>query len=311
MVYFGINLKNNIMILAFETGKWIADNLLKHMMGSIQGKYCQYIRQVPDDQNRQPLPPEINNNWTELQQDLIDNKATSYVFYGFMRGVDKIYKQALKRNIDFYFIDHPYFFRRQVIRSGITSNTNKSIYRRLVKNDFNISKITDTNSDKFNLFKSIDNDKFKLEKWKKSGKYILIFPPSVWMCRVLGIDHQKLLENTITEIKKYTDREILIRYKKPGGTDNKVPLKSQLDNAWAVVSLQSNAANEAIMYGIPSFTIYDKYSSAVPMSLQDLSKIETPFYPDNRYEWLCNLCNHMFPTTEISSGKALRYINEQ
>ena len=47
------------------------------------------------------------------------------------------------------------------------------------------------------------------------------------------------------------------------------------------------------------------------MSQTDLSKIETPIYPDNRYEWLCNLANHQFYANEIQSGYAERYLNEQ
>jgi hypothetical protein len=52
------------------------------------------------------------------------------------------------------------------------------------------------------------------------------------------------------------------------------------------------------------------YSASQPMSLSDLSKIETPFYPDNRYEWLSSLCNNQFLKEEIRSGEAMRLINE-
>ena len=47
------------------------------------------------------------------------------------------------------------------------------------------------------------------------------------------------------------------------------------------------------------------------MSLTDLSKIETSIYPENRYEWLCNLANHQFYANEIQSGYAKRYLDEQ
>ena len=302
------------MILAFETGKWSTDNHLNGMMNALNGKYCRYFRDTVRGQKiepARPLPPDTKHRWLDLEKDLQDQKANAYVFCGFMRGVEKIYKQALERNIDFYFLDHPYFFRREAIRTGKTNSNTKSLFRRLVKNDFNISKITDINPDKYNYFRNIRPEKFVIKDWKKTGSNILVFPPSYWMCHTMGLDYEKLLEDTINEIKKHTDRNIVIRHKKQDGVNNPVSLTTDLDNAWVVVSMQSNAANESIMYGVPSFTIFNKYSSAVPMSLQDLSKIETPFYPDNRYEWLCNLCNHIFTIDEITSGKAFRYVEQQ
>ena len=104
---------------------------------------------------------------------------------------------------------------------------------------------------------------------------------------------------------------IRVRLKKMNGNYNPVPLHEDMKEAHAVVSFQSSAAAKAIIKGTPSFTITDKYSAAIPMSQTDLSKIETPIYPDNRHEWLCNLANHQFYADEIQSGHAERYLNEQ
>ena len=40
------------------------------------------------------------------------------------------------------------------------------------------------------------------------------------------------------------------------------------------------------------------------MSLTDLSKIETPFYPDNREEWIDSLIANEYTLTEIGNGFA-------
>ena len=118
------------------------------------------------------------------------------------------------------------------------------------------------------------------------------------------------MNQSIEEIKKHTDREINIRYKKPGGKYNTTSLEKDIDNAWAVVSFQSSVAVRAINRGVPSFLMKPGYSVSEPMSLIDLSKIETPYYPDNRYEWLSNICNNQFLKKEIVDGTALEYINE-
>jgi DNA modification methylase len=51
-----------------------------------------------------------------------------------------------------------------------------------------------------------------------------------------------------------------------------------LKDVWAVVTFNSNAATEAVMYGIPTFTLAP-CNAARPVTSQDLSQIETPSLP--------------------------------
>ena len=75
-----------------------------------------------------------------------------------------------------------------------------------------------------------------------------------------------------------------------------------MEGAWAIVSSQSTAAIDSLREGIPSFC--ESTSCALPMSLTDLSKIETPFYPDNREEWIDSLIANEYTLTEIGNGFA-------
>ena len=184
---------------------------------------------------------------------------------------------------------------------------------RVCKNNYVIDKITDTNDNRLLHLKArfAKDDELEIKPWNKNGKHIIVIPPSYWLCKNLGWNAKKVLQDTIDELKKHTDREIRVRVKKVNGNYNTVPLHEDLKDAHAVVSFQSSAAAKAIIKGTPSFTITDKYSASIPMSQTDLSKIETPIYPDNRHEWLCNLANHQFYADEIQSGYAERYLNEQ
>ena len=58
------------------------------------------------------------------------------------------------------------------------------IYR-VVKNNYVINKITDTNETRYLDLKqrySID-DELDILDWKKDGSHILVFPPSHWLCK--------------------------------------------------------------------------------------------------------------------------------
>jgi hypothetical protein len=62
------------------------------------------------------------------------------------------------------------------------------------------------------------------------------------------------------------------------------------------------------MYGIPAFTLVT--NAASPVALQDLSKIETPYYPtmDERYAWASHLAYGQFHVSELKDGSALRIL---
>jgi hypothetical protein len=77
------------------------------------------------------------------------------------------------------------------------------------------------------------------------------------------------------------------------------------DDVFALVTFNSNAATEAILYGIPTFAMAPCTASK-PVSSQDLSLIETPYYPDKDkvYAWACHLAYGQFHTSELQNGKA-------
>jgi hypothetical protein len=79
-----------------------------------------------------------------------------------------------------------------------------------------------------------------------------------------------------------------------------------LDNdVFALITYNSVAAVESIFYGIPAFTLAPS-NAASPVSLQDLSQIENPYYPDSDklYAWGCHLAYGQFHINELKSGKA-------
>jgi hypothetical protein len=306
------------MILAFQTGKGSTDNLLKNFVENNvkHAKYCLFDENNAKRENPSPSgvlkkPPRADTK--HMWKDLIDtpeDQVTAYMFWGFMRNTKSIYDMAIRRNKDFYFLDHAYIYHKKhsIYQKKLAHNP----YFRMVKNEFVLTSIKDTNDKRLlDMRKQFKNgDELDILPWKKNGNYILIIPPSPWLCSWLNINPEDLMNQSIEEIKKHTDRKINIRHKKPGGQYNSIALEEDIDNAWAVVSFQSSVAVRAINRGVPSFLMKPGYSVSEPMSLTDLSKIETPHYPDNRYEWLSNICNHQFLKQEIFDGSAYRYLND-
>ena len=68
-----------------------------------------------------------------------------------------------------------------------------------------INKITDTDDHRYLDLKSkfAKDDELDILKWKKGGKHIVVFPPSWWLCNNIGLKPNKVLEDTIEELKKH------------------------------------------------------------------------------------------------------------
>ena len=138
--------------------------------------------------------------------------------------------------------------------------------------------------------------------------------------------YKGFLEFTINEIKKHTDRKILVRphpsrrndqlkmladlnlpgieisnnVSAEGFLSGATALQADFDRAWAVVGFNSNALTESIMEGIPTFSMCPS-SMAWDCSNKDLSTIESPLTFD-RQQWLNNLSYCQWREDECIAG---------
>ena len=227
------------------------------------------------------------------------------------RGITKrnLIRKCWDTNRTFYFMDTGYFANYS------TKNNPKGVKRwhRIVKN--NVQHISDVQPRPNDRWRKLQAEFPKLvwPGWKKNGNKILLVAPSEKPCKFYGIDLETWVNNTILEIKKYTNRPVEIR-KKPELRIQRTldyTIYDQLDEGvFAVVTYNSIAATEAVAYGIPAFTLAPNAASS--MCLSDLSKLETPYYPDPSIvnEWCCYLAYGQFSNEELSDGSAWRILNE-
>lgn len=223
-----------------------------------------------------------------------------------LRGIlkHKIMKQCWNDSRNFYYVDTGYFGNEPS-----ASNPNGWKYwHRIVKNDLQHNKLIDRPGDRFRLFKK------EFMPWRKQGRNILIAKPDVKPCKFYGIDLDQWVENTVSEIKKYTDRPIIIRDRAAKRSEriSTDTLEQALNNdVFALVTFNSVSAVESIFQGIPAFTLAPS-NAASPVALQDLSKIETPFYPDKEMliKWANHLAYGQFHISELKNGTAKRLLEE-
>mgnify|MGYP003726394547 CR=1 FL=1 len=114
-------------------------------------------------------------------------------------------------------------------------------------------------------------------------------------------------EETVEQIKRYTDRPIKVREKPRGrGTSGPseaiVPLSEDLKDAWVCVTSCSISAVEAQCMGIP--TICDVKSFAESVSANHFTDIENPYFVGAE-DWLYSLAYQQFTPEEFTNGFAI------
>jgi len=219
-----------------------------------------------------------------------------------LRGIlkHKVMKQCWKDKRDFYYMDSGYLGN---YKSSINPNGWKWFHR-IVKNDLQHNNIVKRPSDRWERLK------YKIPSWKKDGRNILVVMPSEKPAKFYDIDMPTWRQWIVNELKKHTDRPIVIREKASRPERIVKTIYDELDDTFAVVTLQSIAATEAILYGVPAFTLAPNAASL--LTSQSLADIETPKYPDSDlvYDWACHLAYGQFHIDELKDGTAYKILLE-
>jgi hypothetical protein len=225
-----------------------------------------------------------------------------------LRGISsgKIANHVRDKGDDYYFIETGYLgnYRCDNNRTG------RKIYHRIVKNAMQHDTIMDVPSDRWNQLVNF-NPNLEYKGWKRTGSKILIVLSTDKPFNYYGHDRSKWLEKVIATLKKYTDREIVIREKASRGERTNDTIYDALDNdIYALVTYNSIAAVEAIQYGIPAFALAP--TAADPVGNKDLTLIENPNRPSEEViqRWLHSIAYGQFSLDEIITGSAWRIVLE-
>jgi hypothetical protein len=219
----------------------------------------------------------------------------------------KLMTHATRNNQDYIFLENGYFGNYK----NLVNKKSKKQWHRICVNEMQQESILDVPADRWQQLVSADQ-RLQWPGWKKSGSKILLVVPSSKPCQYYNQDVHQWKANTIAQIKQHTDREIVIREKasRADRTQKKTIYEALDEDVFCMVTYQSIAAVESIAYGIPVFALAP--SAAKQLSLSDLSKIETPYYPDEDlvYKWCCSLAYGQFSLEEMLNGRAWNMIQE-
>ena len=249
-----------------------------------------------------PLAESVNAEYVDGWKNLNKYPANNPVIFRSMTQ-RKTVAVCEKENRPYYYIDTGYIGNMQ----------KRKDWHRIVKNGMQHSNINWEMPD--DRFKRIAETKpyLNFPGWKKEGKSILVVTPSEKPCKFYGINRDTWLENTLSEIKKYTDRPIIIRDKtirRERVGSGSIYNQLEEDDIYAVVTYNSIAATEAIGFGIPCFTLAP--NAADFFCEKDLSKMESPKYEDPMrvHKWQHWIAYCQYLPREMKDGVAMKLIEE-
>ena len=253
----------------------------------------------------------FNNNNVKIKKDTLNvEDKTPIVFRGM--GKSTYIKECVENNIDFYYVDTGYFPQDSKLWHRFTKN-NFQVLNHLSSEEIN--KRTDIKIIK-NKFYEITKKHFDDYKpiTKVIGSKILIAPPTTKVFKHYDYNVSKWISETIEKIKKFTDREIIVRHKpksrKVRINDNKFSDQLKNDNIHCVVTFSSIISVEAILNGYPVITLGPNAASY--LSGDTIENIENPYFPDadKIKEHILYLSACQFKREHFSNGYALKTVNQ-
>lgn len=196
-------------------------------------------------------------------------------------------RQAREAGREWFYGDHAYFGR--------------SKYFRITRNAYQHDGTGEAVPERFLAFRR------EVQPWRRSGGHVLVCPNSDVYMGLHGLDGQVWLREVVETLRAHTDREIRVRWK----VESRIKaIKDDLHDAWAVVVFSSASALDALIAGVPVFVLAP-FAAGARMGLSDLTRIESPIYPDGREPFMWALAANQWTLQEIYTGQAWRALQAQ
>lgn len=215
-------------------------------------------------------------------------------FYGLLRGTGDVVRQRWRQEQSFLYLDHGY------IRLGHFHG-----HYRVCRNDLHSY-----------LGEEPDHGRLLSLGWLPEERHrslayspVLVAAPSPHIARFFGFEVEAWLAQVHREIRAVSERPIIVSSK------DDHPALPLLEKSYAVVTLQSNIAIEAIRRAIPVFiargNLPSRWWHPAQVWNTDLSRIEEPYMPtvEERRHWAAQLAACQFTLQEMHSGYCWTRLN--
>lgn len=247
------------------------------------------------------LTPGVKDNKIDLLM-LTEEKRDDCLEPVFLRGIaSKVLKYRNANNLPFWYMDTGYWGNYR----DVNNSKGFKLWHRIVKNGLQHNEIIKRPADRW------EYHKYKIPKRKKQGHEILLIPASAKSAKFYGIDNDLWIQQTIEQLKQYTDRPIKVR-NKLSRTERIVEntIFDDLDSTYCAITYNSIAASESVLYGVPVITL--ALNAADPVSEKLIENVENPYFPDKDliFEWACHLAYGQVSNFEFQNGNAYRLLLE-
>ena len=210
-------------------------------------------------------------------------------------------ESCININRDFYYIDTGYV--GNFPSPGNTSG--KKLWHRVVKNENQHPVVRDVPSDRWEALVKQD-PRLEWKGWKDYNKKILLVLPNPKACKYYNLDYDTWVAETTDKIRTYSNLPIEVRVKGSRSERNKgYTIYDAFDSGvYATVAMNSIAALESILYGIPAFVSVP--CAASPLASTDLSLLKNLFKPELNIikKQSHNIAYGQFTMEEILNGTA-------
>jgi hypothetical protein len=171
----------------------------------------------------------------------------------------------------------------------------------------------------------------QVKDYRTSGNHVLLLLQRNGGWSMNGLDVQDWANSIITQIRKHTDRPIVVRAH-PGDSQAKhylarksplckikfskavtlsenTSLVADLENCWAAINYNSSPTVGAALEGVPIFVTDPDRSQCAKIANIDLTQIESPVLFD-RQAWLERLAMSHWNFQELKSGECWRHMRQ-
>lgn len=212
------------------------------------------------------------------------------IIWGLIRGASEIMTQTNLSGNDYFQIDNAYFGRNIYFRVTLNALQLNNLPRTVINNRYKL------------IFNQIGKS---IQGWKKiRNGPIVVCPSSNFLYKYMGTTLECWIESVIEEIRKYTSRQIVIRYKEIMPKDD---IDDSIKDAWCLVTHVSASALDALRLGIPIVTTSACAASALATSIEN---IESPYQGEGREELFSLLANGQFTPEEMLKVDVLDTVRE-
>lgn len=169
----------------------------------------------------------------------------------------------------------------------------------------------------------------RVRSWRTTGNHVLVCLQRNGGWSMGNMSVVDWATNTIRELRKYTDRPIVVRphpgdkharkylndFAKNSSLHNVVvgdadnPLTRDLKYCWAAVAHNSSPTVGAAIEGVPVFVTDPARSQCRDIANTDLSRIETPSMPD-RTAWLQRISQFHWSHADLVSGRCWAHMRQ-